>query len=73
MAGNLGYDTYLALDATHTFDQIDLDGKWISADDVMRVSASNLNGEFGTVVSTRALIDVVLHDETDESGRGAAP
>lgn len=56
MAGNLGYDTYFVLDATHTFDRVDLEGKTISADELARVTAANLHGEFATVVSTADLI-----------------
>lgn len=56
MAGNLGYDTYLALDATHTFDMAGIDEGVISADELARVTATNLHGEFATVVSTRDLL-----------------
>lgn len=56
MAGNLGYDTYFALDATHTFDMVDLDGREITADELTRVTAANLDGEFARVVSTADLI-----------------
>lgn len=56
MAGNLGYTTYFALDATHTFDQTDLDGSVITADELARVTAANLQDEFAQVVSTADLI-----------------
>jgi nicotinamidase-related amidase len=56
MAGNLGYRTLFALDATHAFDRRDLDGGTIPADEIMRVTAANLEGEFATVVSTEALL-----------------
>jgi nicotinamidase-related amidase len=56
MAGNLGYDTYFALDATHTFDKVDLDGRDITADELTRVTAANLQGEFARVVSTADLV-----------------
>lgn len=52
MAGNLGFTTYFVLDATHTFDQRDLDGGVIPADDLARVTASTLQIDFATVVST---------------------
>lgn len=56
MAGNLGYDTYFVLDATHTFDVTALDGSTITADELARVTAANLHGEFATVVNTSDLI-----------------
>ncbi len=56
MAGNLGYRTLFALDATHAFDRRDLDGGVIPADEIVRVTAANLEGEFATVVSTEALL-----------------
>jgi nicotinamidase-related amidase len=57
MAGNLGYRTLFALDATHAFDRRDLDGGVIPADEISRVTAANLEGEFATVVATAALVD----------------
>ena len=56
MAGNLGYDTYFALDATHTFDRAGPDGVVIPAADLSRATAASLHGEFATVVDTDALI-----------------
>lgn len=52
MAGNLGYDTFFVLDATHTFDLPALDGSKIKADELMRVTAAILNGELATVATT---------------------
>ncbi|UBH25224.1 cysteine hydrolase [Micrococcus porci] len=57
IAGNLGYDTYFAIDATHTFDRPALDGTVLPAATVSAMTAANLHGEFATVVSTRTLID----------------
>lgn len=56
MAGNLGYDTIFVLDATHTFDLAAYGGGTIKADELARVTASNLQGEFADVVSTADLI-----------------
>lgn len=56
MAGNLGYDTLFVLDATHTFDLPAYGGGTISADELARVTASNLNGEFAEVVNTADLL-----------------
>jgi nicotinamidase-related amidase len=52
MAGNLGYDTYFVLDATHTFDLTGIDGVVIPAEELARTTAANLHGEFATVVRT---------------------
>ncbi|MER3389049.1 MAG: cysteine hydrolase family protein [Microcella sp.] len=56
MAGNLGYDTTFVLDATHTFDAVDLDGATIPATELARVTAANLHGEFATVRSTAEVL-----------------
>ena len=56
MAGNLGYDTLFVLDATYTFDRLDLDGETITGDEVARMTASNLQDEFADVVMTADLI-----------------
>lgn len=52
VAGNLGYDVYFVLDATHTFDRTGPDGSVMTADELARATATNLHGEFATVVST---------------------
>lgn len=59
MAGNLGYDTYFVLDATHTFDRRSPDGELVKADELARVTATNLHGEFATVTSTRAVLEAL--------------
>ncbi len=56
MAGNLGYDVRFVLDATFTHAHRALDGSVISADEMARVSAANLNGEFAEIVSTEELL-----------------
>jgi hypothetical protein len=56
MAGNLGYGTFFALDATRTFDRVGIDGETITADELARVTAANLEGEFATVTSTQAIV-----------------
>lgn len=56
MAGNLGYETLFVLDATYTFDLPAHDGGVLRADDVARMTASNLRGEFAEVVTTADLI-----------------
>jgi nicotinamidase-related amidase len=59
MAGNLGFDTYLVEDATFTFARRDWRGTWRTADEVHAMSLANLDGEYCTVVSTRAILDAV--------------
>jgi nicotinamidase-related amidase len=55
VAGNLGYDVRFALDATHTFDRSGPDGARMTADELTRATATNLHGEFATVVATADL------------------
>ncbi|MDP1711723.1 MAG: cysteine hydrolase family protein [Candidatus Nanopelagicaceae bacterium] len=56
MAGNLGYDVTFVIDATRTFDFKDMEGQVIKADEMARVTATNLNGEFARVVTTKDVI-----------------
>ena len=56
MAGNLGYDVTFVIDATHTFDRVAPDGSVIPAEEISRVTAANLHGEFATVMTTRDVL-----------------
>lgn len=56
MAGNLGYDTYFVIDATHTFDRVAPDGITVPAATLSAITATNLHGEFATVVATADMI-----------------
>ena len=56
MAGNLGFETFFAIDATHTFDRLSPSGETVSAQALSNVSATNLHGEFATVLGTRELL-----------------
>lgn len=56
VGGNLGYDVLFVLDATHTFDRTAPDGSVVTADELARTTATNLHGEFATVVDTRHLL-----------------
>lgn len=58
MAGNLGYEVLFVLDATRTFDFKDLEGKVIKADEMARITAANLSGEFARVVTTKSLVHI---------------
>ena len=53
MAGNLGYDVTLPIDATHTFDMAGPGGLRLSAGELARATAVNLDGGgFARVVAT---------------------
>jgi nicotinamidase-related amidase len=56
VGGNLGHDVAFVLDATHTFDRPGPDGEVITAEQLSRVTAANLHGEFATVVTTDDLV-----------------
>jgi nicotinamidase-related amidase len=56
VAANLGFDVRFALDATHTFDLDAHDGGTFVADELARVTAANLDPEFGRVTSTAEAI-----------------
>jgi len=56
MGGNLGYDVRFVLDATHSFDRPDPFGGVVTADELARVTATNLHGEFATVVDTESAV-----------------
>ncbi len=56
MGGNLGYDVTFVLDATHTFDLAGPDGFVFAAEEVARMTAANLDGEFARVVSTTDVV-----------------
>jgi nicotinamidase-related amidase len=51
VGSDLGFGVDFVLDATHTFDLAGM-----TADELARVTAANLEAEFGTVVSTAELI-----------------
>lgn len=57
VGGNLGYDVLFALDATHTFDRRSPQGDTVPADTLAHITATNLHGEFATVVTTDALLE----------------
>ena len=52
MAGNLGFETYLAGDACAAFDRVGPDGVTYPAEQIHAVSLANLHGEFATVQTT---------------------
>jgi nicotinamidase-related amidase len=56
VGANLGHRVLFALDATYTFDRTGPDGTEVTADELMRATATNLHGEFADVVATAALV-----------------
>lgn len=56
VGGNLGHDVLFALDATRTVDRTGPDGVLVPAEELSRVTAANLHGEFATVISTADLL-----------------
>ena len=56
IAGDLGYQTFFAFDATHSFDRTGPDGGTVTADEVCRATAASLHDEFATVVTTTELL-----------------
>jgi nicotinamidase-related amidase len=56
VAANIGFETDFVLDATYTFALPSHDGGTIGADELARVTAANLDPEFGRVVSTREAV-----------------
>jgi nicotinamidase-related amidase len=58
VGGNLGYDVRFVLDATHTFDRPDPFGGIVGADELARVTATNLHEEFATVVDTATAVSL---------------
>jgi nicotinamidase-related amidase len=67
VAGDLGYDVLFALDATHTFDRTTPGGQVVTADELARTTATNLHGEFATVMTTQ---QVLAHLHTTGTGAG---
>ncbi len=57
MAGNLGFETFLAHDATAAYDKVDIYGDIIPAEVVHQTELSCLNGEFATVLSTAEVME----------------
>ena len=52
MAGDLGFRTIVASDATFTFGRKDFDGRARSADEVHAMSLANLDGEYASIQTT---------------------
>lgn len=55
-AGNLGFKTYVASDATFAFSKTDYNGVLRSADEVHAMALSNLHGEYATVITSNEAV-----------------
>lgn len=55
-AGNLGFRTFVAADATYAYAKVDFDGVPRTAAEVHAMALANLNGEYATVVTSQGLI-----------------
>ena len=62
MAGNLGYDTYLAHDACATCNRIGLDGRDYDPELVHEMAVASMHGEFCTALDTAQLIALTRQD-----------
>ncbi|MGR3492659.1 MAG: isochorismatase family protein [Shimia sp.] len=62
MAGNMGFDVYLAHDACATCNRIALDGTDHDPDLVHALSVAAMHGEFCTALTTDALIGLLAAD-----------
>jgi nicotinamidase-related amidase len=58
-AGNLGFRTYVAADATFAFAKRDFDGVERTAQEVHAMSLANLHGEYATVTTSAELLDAL--------------
>lgn len=56
MADNLGFAVDFVLDATHTHDRTLSDGTVVPADEVARINAASLDGEFARVRTTSEVL-----------------
>jgi len=56
MAANLGFDTFVVVDATAAFESEGLDGRRRSADVVHHGALSDLQHEFAKIIDTQALL-----------------
>ena len=74
MAGNLGFTTYVVVDATAAFERAGLEGGMRPASDVQLTALSDLSGEFAIVARTEELLDAFTPGTTrprsDASVRG---
>lgn len=56
MAANLGFEVWLVLDGTATFERTSYNGKYYTAEEIHESALASLHNEFATVVSTSEVI-----------------
>jgi len=56
MAADLGFDTWIATDATASVDIVDLEGRHWPAEEVHALSLAQLSGEYAEIASTEVLL-----------------
>lgn len=56
MAGNLGFNTWLAQDACFTFGRTDWNGRYWPADEVHALALANLDGEYASVTAAAQVL-----------------
>ncbi len=61
MAGNFGFDVFLASDATAAFSKNSLNGETFPAELIHQTALASLNNEFATVVPTEFLISKIAN------------
>jgi nicotinamidase-related amidase len=62
MAGDMGFTAYVVDDACHCHDRTTHDGRIIPAQQVHEAALASLHNEFGTVVTTEAVLDALAQD-----------
>jgi len=62
MAGNMGYDTYLAHEACATCNRIGLDGTDYDPEHVHDLAVASMHGEFCTALTTGQLVGLIRED-----------
>jgi nicotinamidase-related amidase len=58
MAANLGFEVFVAADATVAHDRQGYDGAHYASEQVHAMTLASLHGEFATVLTTAALLDI---------------
>ncbi|BDD06895.1 cysteine hydrolase family protein [Aureibacter tunicatorum] len=59
MAGNYGFEVFVAHDACATFDRKGINGEHFDSETIHATALSSLNDEFATVVSTEDLLEIM--------------
>lgn len=67
MAGNYGFDVFLASDATATFSRKGLNGETFPAELIHQTALASLNSEFATVVPTEFLVSRIVNQSGGNS------